>query len=214
MNIFYAYNNLSLQPLNFEGYLKRVPGTARLKICRFHRRQDAYASLVGFLLLADGLDSLGFDGHNLVREMEYDGRNKPRLSNGLPDFNISHAGDLVVCAISADTQLGIDIEERKPIDTSDFDSCWCPEEMEWLRHQDDTTSAFFYLWTRKEAVLKAFGKGLSIDLKAINVLHDRVVTGENGTWTLQPLHIHTSYSAHIAFNREDMHPPRITKLTY
>ena len=214
MNIFYTYINRRLPTSSFERYLEGLPEAACLKIRRFHRWQDAQASLLGLLLLGDGLTALGFDGRQLVKKLEYDSVNKPQLLPGLADFNISHAGDLVVCAISRDSQLGVDIEKKQYIAIEDFDNCWCREEIRWLYRQDDRTSAFFHLWTRKEAVIKAFGKGLSFDLKAINVLDEKVVTGDNGTWTLHPFYLHHSYCAHIAFNRDTLPGIRIRRLAY
>ena len=214
MDIYYACVNQPLIRSGFEAYLEMLPLKARNKIARFHHWQDAQASLFGFLLLGNALDAAGYTGSQLIKELHYDGINKPRLSLGLPSFSISHAGDLVVCAISSSVELGIDIEQIKKINTSDFDNCWCTEEKNWLNEQEELLPSFFYLWTRKEAVLKGFGKGLSFDLQSLNVLDRKVEAPGNGTWYLQHFHIHESYSGHIAYSRDFTPDLQLTRLTY
>jgi len=91
---------------------------------------------------------------------------KPRLSgaDSSIEFNISHAGDLALIAVSRGLRVGIDVElvrEMSDIDAI-LDSFFSAQETAWLRSREDDerTRAFFLLWTRREAAAKALGTGL------------------------------------------------------
>ncbi|MFD3586390.1 4'-phosphopantetheinyl transferase family protein [Streptomyces sp. NPDC058683] len=82
-----------------------------------------------------------------------------------PDFSLSHAGGLAVVAVSSDRTVGLDIEDAtagvQPL---------APALTERERATCLDYAGFARLWTRKEAVLKAAGKGLEIHPARIEVL--------------------------------------------
>ena len=93
---------------------------------------------------------------------------------GLPlAFNLSHSGDVAVCAVAAGGQLGVDVEMIRPIsDADDLSSRYFSrdEAREFLRlPATERLHAFFGVWTRKEAFLKATGEGMSRPLDSFVV---------------------------------------------
>lgn len=85
---------------------------------------------------------------------------KPYTPFCTPFFNLSHAGRYVALAI-AEREVGIDIE---PITTYDDDvarKCFTPNEYGLLTERADNET-FFRLWTAKESIMKACGKGFSL----------------------------------------------------
>ena len=89
------------------------------------------------------------------------------------NFNMSHSGGVALCAVAYDRPVGVDIEEiRLP---SDYEGIarqfFAPSEISQLESlsNNEKCLAFFRLWTRKEAVLKAVGAGLTIPLNQIVV---------------------------------------------
>ena len=79
----------------------------------------------------------------------------PRGKPYLPDwprlhFNVSHSGELFVCAISETAEIGIDIERIREV----------PEREEIARRYGLDASRFFETWTQREAYLKALGVGV------------------------------------------------------
>jgi 4'-phosphopantetheinyl transferase len=101
---------------------------------------------------------------------------RPHLCGGsrpVPDFNLSHSGDLALLAVCWSGRVGIDIEAVR--DLPDMAGLapliMHPHELEHFNYLGSTTSAgeFFRLWTRKEALLKAMGVGLSLDPRQLNV---------------------------------------------
>lgn len=99
---------------------------------------------------------------------------KPYAKDLPVEFNISHSGDMVVCAID-DKPIGIDIEKIRPIDLAVAKRICTSEELLYLfdrtpTEQDFTYTTdtkiltrFFELWTKKEAYGKHFGYGLFSD---------------------------------------------------
>ena len=82
-------------------------------------------------------------------------------------FNISHSGGFVVCAVSGNPFVGVDVEnvERNLRDAQEIaDSAYAPGEVSHLANLPETLRhrRFFEIWTLKEAFAKAKGMGLSI----------------------------------------------------
>ena len=101
------------------------------------------------------------------------GRGKPVLREG-PAFNLSHAGGWAALVVAPDTprlQIGVDIEAMRPVNPAVTVRTFSPSEQRdlgrllpsgWMR-------GFFNGWTRKEAVIKATGEGLGVDLQSFDV---------------------------------------------
>ncbi|AJY77850.1 hypothetical protein VN24_19055 [Paenibacillus beijingensis] len=90
---------------------------------------------------------------------------KPSLKGYLLEFNLSHSGDWVVCAIG-NSPVGIDIEEIKSIDIELAKYIFSNQEYSHFieKKEDERQSYFFELWTLKESYIKAVGSGLSFPL--------------------------------------------------
>jgi len=94
------------------------------------------------------------------------------------NFNLSHSGEHAYFALSREDEVGIDIERIRPYSSAyrlrlakRFFS-----EMECSAMEELSTStaeeAFFACWTRKEAYIKAHGRGLSLPLSQFSVSVD------------------------------------------
>ncbi len=99
---------------------------------------------------------------------------KPRLADHpSTHFSLSHSGDLAVLAVSDQREIGIDIERVRPLEHLDLARRYFhPGEVaaiEAVTAPDAQLLAFFRVWTLKEAVVKAIGKGLSIPLDTFEV---------------------------------------------
>jgi len=101
---------------------------------------------------------------------------KPVVAGGRgPHFSLSHADGLVACALSHDVPLGIDIEpadRRAPLGVAE--AFFSLEERRWLfgLPPADRQLGFFRLWTLKEALIKATGKGLAQGLRSFAIGFD------------------------------------------
>jgi len=199
IKLYYAFNNKLLNSEAYQEYLKRMPDDVVCKILRFKRWQDAQASLFGKLLLQDGLKSmlLSYD----LTNVKYNKYGKPFINRDI-DFNISHSGKMVVCAISTEGEIGVDTEELKPITTDDFINHFTSVEWSEIHKGNNLSNNFYYHWTAKEAVIKAIGKGLSIPLQDISIERDCAYI-YNEKWSLKLINISPDYMIQLAFKRHE-----------
>ena len=103
-------------------------------------------------------------------------RGKPRLADSSQlEFNRAHSGDLMLLAVTRDMPVGIDVERIRPINDAlgIARRFFTRREAQWLEQRDpgDADQAFFRLWTRKEAILKASGEGISNTLATLELLN-------------------------------------------
>jgi 4'-phosphopantetheinyl transferase len=98
-----------------------------------------------------------------------------RASNPqLLEFNYSHSQDSLLLAVTFGYRIGIDIE-RGPPQAEILDIAahhFSPTEYSILRRSAAPEETFLRCWSAKEAVAKALGAGLSIDLPGFTTLLD------------------------------------------
>src|SRR6202012_3586769 len=100
---------------------------------------------------------------------------KPELrQNGPPfslRFSLSHSPSIAVLAVTNGEPVGVDVEDVKPIEAEVADSHFSASERSQLNQLrgDAWLRGFYRCWTRKEAILKAEGVGLSRPLDSFDV---------------------------------------------
>ncbi len=107
----------------------------------------------------------------------YDNLGKPRFAaehwNQEIRFNFSNSHDGGLLAVTRASEIGVDIERLRPL--SDMMGLarryFAESESRQLLAlpPPERTAAFFRFWTRKEAYLKAVGKGLTFPLRSVEV---------------------------------------------
>lgn len=102
---------------------------------------------------------------------------KPRLltdgSGGELRFNFSHSDGLALCAVSRAREVGVDVERIEPSSSlaEIAGRYFSPREAAALAAlpPEEQCDAFYACWSRKEAYVKARGRGLSIALDSFDV---------------------------------------------
>jgi 4'-phosphopantetheinyl transferase len=98
---------------------------------------------------------------------------KPAIERGDLCFNLSHSHGMALYAFCRHAEVGCDIERRDPKFAAEQipERFFSPDEVRTLRSLplNEQTEAFFNCWTRKEAYIKAVGRGLSIVLDSFDV---------------------------------------------
>jgi 4'-phosphopantetheinyl transferase len=121
------------------------------------RRRSIIARAATRRLLGRYLDT---DPRALVIGEEEHG--KPVLLQREMELNASHSGDLVALAFAKETAVGIDVERRRRL--HDVPALarryFSDDELTIVRSASDPDDAFFAIWTAKEAIVKASGKGI------------------------------------------------------
>jgi 4'-phosphopantetheinyl transferase len=89
-------------------------------------------------------------------------------------FNVAHSGAAILIALCRAHRVGIDVEYfTRKVDALEIaKNSFAASELQFLSSIGDAEElrrAFFRCWTRKEAVIKADGRGLSLPLDAFEV---------------------------------------------
>ena len=100
-------------------------------------------------------------------------------------FNLSHCRSLALIAVAWRREVGVDVEAITP-DVADLRLAarrFAPREIAALQALPDAErqAAFFRIWTRKEAYLKAVGQGLSIPLDSVDTTSDIIEPADSET---------------------------------
>jgi 4'-phosphopantetheinyl transferase len=108
-------------------------------------------------------------------------------------FNLAHSGEVAVCAVARDREVGVDVERVRPLrDLDALAGRVLSEREQALFRASGGEEAFFTAWTRKEAVLKARGEGLDREPATVDV------SGDPEGWTVQAVDVGTGYVAAVA----------------
>jgi 4'-phosphopantetheinyl transferase len=172
---------------DFRVLVKSLPQEIVIEIMRFKDLGDKRLKLFGKLMVEKYCTDLdiGFKWG----EWQVSSSGKPYY-RGRKKFNISHSGDYVIVAFS-DQEIGTDIERIMDFDIMSAVSYLHPDEVEYIKRSLDPKDAFFEIWTRKEAYLKAIGKGIIEGLNNENCFLDEIIHNEK--WFLHSLSLISNY---------------------
>ena len=140
--------------------LPLVDGQRREEALRYKHLFGQFACLKSWLMLQELLKPLG------ITDLEVD-RNehgKPFLLH-YPEvhFNLSHCKNGIAVVVDF-SPVGIDIESFRKGNTALIDRTMNSAEAEWIRASADPVETFTEFWTKKEAVVKLRGTGITDDL--------------------------------------------------
>jgi 4'-phosphopantetheinyl transferase len=199
IHLLYTSFDSPLEEQLYLNYLNILPVSFQEKNSRYIRWQDRHAHLFGKLLTLKGLQLLKYND-TILNSIQYNQYDRPFLNNHV-DFNISHSGQYVVCAIAKDIKLGIDIEEVKKIEFEDFKEVMTDEQWKCITNSDNSYKEFFEYWAIKESVIKADSRGLSIPLTNIHV-NGNIVTCEGELWYIKKIEMDENYCCYLACNKQ------------
>ncbi len=152
-----------------------IDSEKRCKVEKFLNKKDKIRTLIGEILIRIIImENLNISNKNIRFNKNQYG--KPYLKD-YPNFNfnISHSGEYVLCAID-DKPIGVDVEEVKPIACEEIaKSFFTAKEFNYIVNQDlkFQLDRFYEIWTLKESYIKCCGQGLSIPLKSFSIEVDQ-----------------------------------------
>jgi 4'-phosphopantetheinyl transferase len=165
--------------------------------------------------------------------LTYSTQGKPALADPNLDlrFNLSHSGEVAVFAIGRSCEIGVDVEQVRPLpDRMQIaERFFASGEIADLKDlpAGSQHAAFYRAWTRKEACVKGIGEGLSHPLHTFQVtlrptdpagVHDLVVDQPFfASWSLHHLSPAPGYIGALALSCDDcrveinpiVDPPRL-----
>lgn len=176
----------------FEKYLTSLPAFMQQDICRYKMLKDRQSRLLARLMIQQYLQEKKYDGTLDSWQKTID--EKPFIANG-PAFNITHSGDIVAVAFS-DQSIGIDIEKISDVDVQGLSTYLHHQEKIYIDRASDKQDAFFTIWAKKEAYLKATGKGIASGLSKMSVVED-IVSGDSEHWYLREIVLDQAYKCYV-----------------
>lgn len=148
-----------------EALLQHLPKSLWIRANRYLNQYSALSFITGRLLLKLALikNELPI---SLLEEICFSDNGKPYFHNH--NFSISHSNGYVVLVFGTIFPVGVDIEEKKPVDLTLFRYLFTQDE--WISIQDaqNPLERFYWFWVRKEALLKAAGSSIK-QLKQLKV---------------------------------------------
>lgn len=190
---YYTTIDKSWNSNELEQKMVLVPSALKEKILKKRNHSDVQLSVCGNLLILELLKHFKLDLS--LDELLYNPYHRPYF-NATFDFNVSHAGNRVICCATTRGKVGIDIELSGPVNF-DYDNYFTTTEQQNIRSKKDPDTEFFKHWTRKEALLKAIGTGVYTPLLAMDVSGD-IFTYKGETYYLSPIDIDPAYQSCIA----------------
>ena len=138
---------------------------------------------------------------------------KPELSGNTGwHINVSHSGDWILLVIGR-VRVGVDVEKiNSSFPFQDLlTSSFSEDERKYIVAGADAQQRFYELWTRKEALLKATGRGMVDTIEqvpSLDGLHivDSDLIGWSGNWLVQSFAVATDYSAAVAYGESEKTP--------
>jgi 4'-phosphopantetheinyl transferase len=164
-SIFVAYSGVDELPSSTLAYLSQsdIQRAGEFKAPR--RRQQFLCARVLLRTVLERITGVRATSHKLTTNEN----GKPVIVNG-PSVSIAHSGDTVICAVTDQGDIGIDIEVpgRRRNTKGIADNYFAEDEAAWLATQPN--DRFYMLWVLKEAWLKATGSGLAGGLDSLSCI--------------------------------------------
>jgi len=139
---------------------------------------------------------------------------KPYIEASEYAFNLSHSQNVALLAVSREPNIGVDIECWRPLDNREgivqrhYSTL---EKQQWQTLADEVKEkVFFDNWTRKEAFIKATGRGLGMGLSSCSfdllggsgLLECSSEYGSPNRWSTQHIGLDEAMSATLIFEKE------------
>lgn len=162
------------------------------EILKYRFEEDRKSRVLARLML---LYCLNEDGcSELIHMVKRDEHNKPYIRSWKP-FSISHSCEIVAFGFD-NYGIGIDIEKRSEIDYLDISKLFHHEEQVFIENAADTQKAFYEVWVKKEAFLKAIGIGFVDSLDKFNCSAD-IIQYNWQKWKFHEVPVPDEYTCYI-----------------
>jgi 4'-phosphopantetheinyl transferase len=133
----------------------------------------------------------------------------PEFGGDQVHFNLSHSNAMLLCAVSLNRAVGIDVEHVRPLPAIDRMAARIlssNEQGAWQTLPDaHKLPVFFAIWTRKEALVKGLGERLSATFARVDVSlapgqQAVMLPGQTGRpdWMIYPLPLSDGYVGAVA----------------
>ena len=158
-----------------------LPSWRRERVLAYKQESRQMESALAYIELSRALALRGLQ--DIKPHFEYNEHGKPYLST-YPNlhFSISHCSQAVGCVLS-EMPCGLDIERVRRASPSLISKTMNQGEVKQIYSSSHPDVEFIRLWTRKEAVFKLLGTGITDDMQDIllraEALHIHIISTVN-----------------------------------
>ena len=200
----------------FRQFGSMISTEERQRASRFHFERDRRRFVVSRGILRILLGRYLHTAPDRI-QFRYGTEGKPALASDEADvrFNLSHSDSMALFGFTRGREIGIDLEKIRPEVPSQglAELVFSISELRAWRslpaHQQP--EAFFTNWTRKEAYVKAMGKGMSFPIKNLTILpggsraliEGTAYRDEAPRWSVNQLDLGSEYAAALAVEGND-----------
>lgn len=181
--------------LCWQNLLARLPEVVQRHVLSYRRWPDRQRALLARILLLEGLLDLGAEA-DCLEALCYAAHGRPFIA-GEVDFNLSHCGALVVCALCHGARLGVDVELLRDVDLNNYSLCMSAAQLADCRYSPQPSRKLLELWVAKESAAKACGLGFNTDFRQMIFDGDQLTVAGQPFW-LQYLPIDGDYLCCLA----------------
>lgn len=179
-------------------YLSVLPRLMQRELIKYKTIPGCKSRLLARLMLLQCLQEEKKKSY--ISEWERDANFKPFIKKWR-HFNISHSGDLILFLLGQ-KRVGIDIEQVKPLEYDPLLNNFHPAEINFIETSKNKIRAFYEIWVRKEAFLKAVGIGITTNLEKYDCTVEKMYY-KGCFWYYYPLYFGNSY---VAYSCSEEHP--------
>jgi len=170
---------------------------------RFMRREDQYSYIVAHALKRLVLAS---ELNRHVSDLMFSSSpfGKPFLLNEPLYFNLSHTTGMIAFVCSRYGEVGVDVEHCMRTTWHQSVARMTLSDMEYkcMEKKPDREKYFLKLWTMKESVAKADGRGVSLNFRQI-IADDAGIVVDATRWCVQYYYPSKEHVATLAFLHGD-----------
>lgn len=154
-------------PDEVQRLLPLVPEEHQAIALKFKHTFGQFATLKSILMLKELLVGNGLVPEDDPLHFEYNSHGKPYLANhhGI-HFNISHCPHAIAVAVD-DAPIGVDVERFVSPSESLLNYCLNEDEVQQVQQSACPEQTFAAFWTKKEALFKLRGTGITHELRNV-----------------------------------------------
>ena len=202
IHIFYIKQTEKLPTEIFQNFLVQLPAIFQQEILKYKFWESAESSLLGKLILQYGFRKLNLEYS--LGAIKFDKKERPFINDKI-DFNISHSGNYIICAIVKNAKVGIDIEKHRTLKSNIANRYFDKKECSEIDSSENPAKIFFELWSLKESAIKCDGRGvevLSKTHKQYSAENTNTILCDETLFHYQSIKIEDIYSCYICSNKK------------
>lgn len=202
MEVWVAYSFLNKNNSErLEELFSQLPENLVKSVNTYQDTNDRTSRMISKLLLEILVRKI-LPGQNFFWNLyQKDSFSRPHFKGLDINFSSAHHESFSIVCAAIKKQCGIDSELIKPLDINVYSDFLHVNEKEFVHQQPNPQTTFYEIWTKKEAVLKASGLGISHELQLIDA-HKNIIQINDRKYFTEELDISENSITYIAADQE------------